>query len=118
MVALMEAGMDVARLGLAHEDLEGHLDRYDRLRKASVEAGRPIGILVDLPGPKVRAGRFPEGGVDVAEGDRIRFTPGFHESTAEVVEVGYERLISDIQVGDQLLFSDGAMIFDIVDKDD
>jgi len=118
MVALMEAGMDVARLGLAHEDLEGHLDRYDRLRKASVEAGRPIGILVDLPGPKVRAGRFPEGGVDVVEGQSVRFTPGFSESTADVVEIGYETLLRDIQVGDQLLLSDGAIVFDVVEKDD
>ena len=51
--------MDVARLGLAHEDLDTHLERYDRIRKAAVDADRPVGILVDLPGPKVRAGGLP-----------------------------------------------------------
>ncbi len=116
LVALIEAGMDVARLGLAHEDLETHLDRYDRIRKAAVEADRPVGILVDLPGPKVRAGGFPEGGVELVEGERMRLTPGFSQSTAEVVEVGYERLVHDVEIGDRLLFGDGALVIEVVDK--
>ena len=112
LFALIEAGMDVARLGLAHEDLDTHLDRYDRIRKAAVEADRPVGILVDLPGPKVRAGAFPEGGVDLVEGERMRLTPGYSQSTAEVVEVGYERLVNDVEVGDRMLFGDGALVID------
>ncbi|MET0826961.1 MAG: pyruvate kinase, partial [Acidimicrobiales bacterium] len=72
LVALVEAGMDVARIGLAHGDLDHHLECYDRIRKASVEADRPVGILVDLPGPKVRAGSFPESGVELVEGERLR----------------------------------------------
>src|SRR4029453_5663519 len=103
MLALMEAGMDVARLGLAHGDLEGPLECYERLRKAAVSAGRAIGILVDLPGPKVRAGSFPEGGVELVEGSRVRLVPGYSASTAEVLEVGYESLASDVEIGDQLL---------------
>ncbi len=118
LVALVEAGMDVARIGLAHGDLDHHLECYDRIRKASVEADRPVGILVDLPGPKVRAGSFPESGVELVEGERIRLTPGFSASTAEVVEVGYERLVSDVEVGDRMLFGDGAVVIEVVDKND
>jgi pyruvate kinase len=118
LVALIEAGMDVARIGLAHEDLDHHLERYDRIRKASVEADRPVGILVDLPGPKVRAGRFPESGITLAEGDRLRLTPGFSASTAEVVEVGYDRIVSDVQIGDRLIFGDGTVAIEVVDKTD
>ncbi|HYF45436.1 MAG TPA: pyruvate kinase, partial [Acidimicrobiales bacterium] len=118
LVALIEAGMDVARIGLAHEDLDRHLERYDRIRKASVEADRPVGILVDLPGPKVRAGRFPESGVVLGEGDRIRLTPGFSASTAEVVEVGYDRIVHDVQVGDRLIFGDGTVAIEVQDKTD
>lgn len=117
LVALIEAGMDVARLGLAHEDLDTHLERYDRIRKASVEADRPVGILVDLPGPKVRAGRFPESGVELVDGDRLRLTPGHGASTAEVVEVGYDRIVTDVHVGDRLMFGDGAVVIEVVDKD-
>ena len=116
LVALIEAGMDVARLGLAHQDLDTHLDRYDRIRKAAVEADRPVGILVDLPGPKVRAGRFAEGGVELIEGERLRLTPGYSQSTPEVVEVGYERLVNDVEIGDRLLFGDGAVVIEVVDK--
>jgi pyruvate kinase len=118
LVALVDAGMDVARLGLAHEDLETHLDRYERIRKASVEADRPVGILVDLPGPKVRAGRFPEGGVELVEGERLRIEPGWSESTREVVEVGYERIVTDVEVGDRLQFGDGAVAIEVMDKDE
>ncbi len=75
--------MDVARLGLAHDDLDTHLDRYDRIRKVAAEADRPIGILVDLPGPKVRAGRFPDDGVDLVEGERMQLIPGYGHSTAD-----------------------------------
>src|SRR5215207_6133439 len=110
--------MDVARIGLAHEDLDHHLERYDRIRKASVEADRPVGILVDLPGPKVRAGRFPESGVTLVEGSKLRLTPGFSASTAEVVEVGYERIVSDVQVGDRLVFGDGSVAIEVLDKTD
>jgi pyruvate kinase len=118
MLALMEAGMDVARLGLAHGDLEGHLECYERLRKAAVDAGRPIGILVDLPGPKVRAGSFPEGGVELVEGARVRLVPGYSASTAEVLEVGYESLASDVEVGDQLLVGDGIVVLEVADRDE
>jgi pyruvate kinase len=118
LVALMEAGMDVARLGLAHEDLDYHLERYDRVRKAAAEVGRPIGILVDLPGPKVRAGRFPEGGIDLADGDRVRLCAGFSASTAEVIEVGYDQIVDDVEVGDTLLFGDGVLMVEVTDKDD
>ena len=116
--AMVEAGMDVARLGLAHEDLDAHLERYDRIRKASVEADRPIGILVDLPGPKVRAGRFPEGGAELVDGERLRLTPGYSASTAEMIEVGYERIVSDVEIGDRLQFGDGAVVIEVTDKND
>ncbi len=58
MQRLVEAGMDVARLGLAHDTLDLQIERFFRLRAAAEAAGRPLGILVDLPGPKVRAGAW------------------------------------------------------------
>lgn len=117
LVRLIEAGMDVARIGLAHEGLDAHLDRYDRIRKASVEADRPVGILVDLPGPKVRAGRFPDEGVLLADGDQVRLEPGTAASTAEVIEVSYDRLAADVEVGDRLMFGDGAVVIEVTDRD-
>jgi len=114
---LVEAGMDVARLGLAHDTLDVQIERYFRLRAAAEAAGRPLGILVDLPGPKVRAAAFPEGGVNLIDGQRLRLTPGAGASTAEVVEVDYEDLLRDVEVGDTLLFGDGSVVVAVRDRD-
>ncbi|MGO4760661.1 pyruvate kinase, partial [Streptomyces sp. 2MCAF27] len=61
--ALVEAGMDVARFNLSHGTYAEHEERYRRVRKASLETGRSVGILADLQGPKIRLGRFHEGPV-------------------------------------------------------
>ena len=113
---MVEAGMDVARLGLAHDTLDLQIDRFFRLRAAGEAAGRPLGILVDLPGPKVRAGAFPEGGLELSDGQRLRVTPGTGSSTAEVVEVDYEGLLDDIHVGDSLVFGDGSVVAIVRDR--
>ena len=59
---LVNAGMDVARLGLAHGTLDEALERYDRIRKVSKDMGKRVGILVDLPGPKIQSAPFPSDG--------------------------------------------------------
>src|SRR5262245_37720571 len=87
---MISAGMDVARIGLAHQGLDVALERFRRIRAAAASLDREVGILVDLPGPKIRAGAFPEDGVQLDDGDVIRLVPGNGSSSAEVVEVDYE----------------------------
>ena len=60
---LVAAGVDVVRLNLSHGELVHHLDVLRDVRAVAAELGRPIGVLVDLPGPKIRSGSFPPGGV-------------------------------------------------------
>ena len=67
--ALMVAGMDVARLGLAHETLEIALARFDAIRQIAADLGREVGILADLPGPKVRAGHVEGNGIVLPAGN-------------------------------------------------
>jgi len=114
---LVEGGMDVARLGLAHDSMDTQVERIEAIRKAGREAGRPVGVLADLPGPKVRAGAFGDDGITVKEGDRFRMVPGSTASTAEVVEVDYEGLLTDVQKGDHLLFGDGVVVVEVADVD-
>lgn len=111
---LMQAGMDIARINLSHESLELALDRYHRIRAVAAEVGRPVGILVDLPGPKVRLGRLPDGGVKLAAGQEFAIAPGDEDSTAERFQVDYEALLVDVREGDNLVFGDGAVQVQVV----
>ena len=74
ILALAEAGMDVARLNLSHGSYSDHSAVYERVRRASDESGRAIGILVDLQGPKIRLGRFASGPVLLTAGDTFTIT--------------------------------------------
>lgn len=114
--AMIRAGMDVARLGLAHNTVDEGLERFHRIRAVAEDEGRRVGILVDLPGPKVRAGNFGEDGVDVPTGSSVELRVGEAGSSADVIEVDYEHLLRDIQVGDRLTIGDGGAILEVTDK--
>ena len=73
---LIEAGLSVARLNFSHGEADEHRRRPDVIRKAARDTGRPIAILADIQGPKLRMGRFVESPVLLEEGDRIRIQQG------------------------------------------
>ncbi len=114
MVDMIHAGMDVARLNLSHGTLEDSIARFNRVRSAAATVGKHVGILVDLPGPKVRIGKIEEP-VTLAEGDVIDLTPGTLEdtSTAKVFSVDYASLLTDVQVGDRLAIGDGSIVLEV-----
>ncbi|MEM7141433.1 MAG: pyruvate kinase [Actinomycetota bacterium] len=113
---MIEAGMDVARIGLAHGTVDEGLERLHRIRAVAADVGRRVGILVDLPGPKVRAASFGEDGVVLPTGDAVEVRIGTDASSASVIEVDYEGLLSDVQVGDRLTVGDGGAILEISEK--
>jgi pyruvate kinase len=113
---MVQAGMDVARIGLAHGSIDENVEKFRRVRAVSADLGRHVGILVDLPGPKVRCAGFPEGGVELVEDEYISLRPGESKSDANVVEVDYESLLLDVQVGDRLAFGDGNVVIMVEDK--
>ena len=113
---MISAGMDVARIGLAHQGLDPALERFHRIRSVAASLDREVGILVDLPGPKIRAGAFADG-VLLSDGDIVRMTPGNRRSTAEVVEVDYDGLLTDVHPGDMLGFGDGAVSVEVTGVD-
>ncbi|MEC8974791.1 MAG: pyruvate kinase, partial [Actinomycetota bacterium] len=90
---LVDAGMDVARLGLAHGTLDEAVERFKRIRKISDDMGKRVGVLVDLPGPKIRSAPFPSEGSYLANESKIRLTPGTNQSSEQVVEVEYENVL-------------------------
>lgn len=113
---MVQAGMDVARIGLAHGTLDEQIEKFRRVRSVAADLGRHVGILVDLPGPKIRCAAFPEGGVELVEDEYLSLRPGTSASTNSVVEVDYESLLQDVQVGDRLAFGDGNTVIMVEDK--
>ena len=107
--ALVDAGMDVARLNLSHGDYADHEAVYRRVRQASDETGHAVGVLVDLQGPKIRTGRFPDGPV-LLQKDQL-FTITTRDVLGSDTEVGttYSGLPGDVRPGDVLLIDDGKL---------
>jgi pyruvate kinase len=113
---LAEAGMDVARIGLAHGSLDEAIEKFRRVRRVEAALGRPIGTLVDLPGPKVRAGHMPDAGLPVQEGQIVHLAPGTEPSTAEMIHVDHEGLLVDLHIGDRVTFGDGIVMAELLDR--
>ncbi|MCI0385053.1 pyruvate kinase [Streptomyces sp. CNQ085] len=107
--ALVEAGMDVARLNLSHGTHAEHEERHRRVRRASEETGRSVGILADLQGPKIRLGRFREGPVLLERGDEFTITTEDVEGDREQCGTTYEGLADDVAPGELVLVDDGRV---------
>ena len=118
--ALVEAGMDVARMNFSHGDYADHQASYARVRKASEETGRAVGILADLQGPKIRLGRFKDGPTEWVNGETVRITVADCDGTHDRVSTTYKNLCKDAKPGDRMLVDDGkvAVIVEHIDGDD
>ncbi len=112
--AMIDAGVSVFRIGLAHGSLDDHLETYRLVRAAT--ADNSVGVLVDLPGPKVRCAPFPAGGVELADGQAVRVVAGTSSSSRDVIEVDYEGVVDDLLVGDRLAFGDGQIVAVVEEK--
>lgn len=107
--ALVDAGMDAARLNCAHET-SGSLQRRVRIvRRAARKAGRAVATLADLAGPKMRTGEVPAGGVELKPGTRFVITSRAIEGTADTVSTTYPQLARDVRPGDFILIDDGLL---------
>ena len=112
---LVAAGMDVARLNFSHGTHEDHARAIANVRRASEIAGRPIALLLDLQGPKIRVGKILGGKVPLVEGMECVIVPGSVEpGTAERFSCSYELLASDVTPGDPILINDGAIRLEVI----
>lgn len=110
---MISAGMTVARLNWSHDTLEAHGEAFDRVRSASKELGIPVGIMVDVPGPKYRTGDQKDRTITLVEGAEIRLTgEEVAEGSAERLSVHPnepEGIREYAQVGDTILVDDGMI---------
>jgi pyruvate kinase len=109
IAALFDAGVDVFRLNFSHGTHQDHHARFEAIRRIEHDTGRPIGILADLQGPKLRLGTFAEGPIELVAGDRFRLdldrcpgdrtrAPLPHPEIFEVLKTGTELLVDDGKV--------------------
>ena len=107
--AIIEAGVDVARMNLSHGDHSVHEKVYATIRKAAAEVGKPVGILVDLQGPKIRLGRFKNDKETIITGGTFTITVDDIEGTESICSTTYKGLVGDVKVGDPILIDDGRL---------
>ncbi|RMG97971.1 MAG: pyruvate kinase, partial [Candidatus Dadabacteria bacterium] len=110
---MVEAGMDVARLNMSHGDHGSHARTAERIREAAAAAGRPVALLLDLAGPKIRLGALPEPRL-VHAGDELVLGP---EASGAEIPVTYPDLASELAPGDRLSLADGAIPLEVAAVD-
>src|ERR687885_1379583 len=98
ITALVEAGMDVARLNFSHGSHADHQAAYTRVRQASDTTGHAVAVLADLQGPKIRLGTFADGPVLWATGSRVCIKVEEVQGSAERVSTTYKDLAHDARV--------------------
>jgi pyruvate kinase len=112
--ALVEAGMDVARLNFSHGSAEWHRERIELLREICTERGRPVGILLDSPGPKLRIGQIANGPVELRRGATFRFLTREVPGSVSEVSVNFGALPDELLAGDRVFLGDGDVELEVV----
>ncbi|WP_166871930.1 pyruvate kinase [Salinibacterium sp. ZJ450] len=115
--AIIEAGVDVARMNLSHGSYAVHEEVYVNVRKAAEDAHKPVAVLVDLQGPKIRLGKFENGPHQLNVGDIFKITTDDITGTKEIVSTTFKGLPGDVKPGDYLLIDDGKVKVKVIETD-
>lgn len=115
--AIIDAGVDVARMNLSHGTYDVHQGVYDNVRQAAADSGRAVAVLVDLQGPKIRLGKFSDGPHDLAVGDIFKITIEDILGTKDICGTTFKGLPQDVKTGDPLLIDDGKVKLRVLDTD-
>jgi len=116
MSGMIRAGLDVARINFSHGGKDEQRRRILAIRAAAEALGRPIGILADLSGPKIRIESFQNGKINLDEGQLFALDTALDPAAGNDKEVGcaYKDLIKDVQAGDTLLLADGYIVLEVL----
>src|SRR5882672_287068 len=113
--ALFDAGVDVFRLNFSHGTHDLHRASFAEIRQVEAETGRPIGILADLQGPKLRVGNFANGRVDLAPGARFRLDLDLDPGDGRRAPLPHPEIFDALAPGTDLLLDDGKLRLRVVD---
>ena len=110
---LVVAGVDVVRLNFSHGTPDDHRQRVETLRLAMRAAGRTVGVMADLQGPKIRVGKFTNNKISLKAGQAFILDAVCKLGDDTRVGLDYPELINDVVAGDVLLFDDGRVVMDV-----
>lgn len=111
IAALVQAGMNVARLNFSHGLHSEHADKIRKLKSVRERLNVPLPIMLDTKGPEFRIGTFEKGSVTLSEGDSFTFTPDKRVGDQTIVSVSYENIDKEMNPGDTILLNNGLMVF-------
>src|SRR5574343_1435854 len=111
--ALISAGVDVVRLNFSHGTADDHRARAKLVRELAQQYRRPVGILVDLQGPKIRVGKFADGKITLTKGDAFILDAACTLGNQTRVGLDYPELPNDVHAGDVLLLDDGRVVLHV-----
>ena len=111
--ALIDAGVDIARLNFSHGEPAEHVARLELARRVAAERGANLGVLADLQGPKIRVGMLAGDGYRLPTGGDAELVAGATQAPPPAVPVTYEHLAEDLAPGDRVLLDDGAIELEV-----
>jgi len=109
VIGAIQAGADIFRMNLSHGSREVLEEIYENVRRAADDSSRPVGILIDLQGPKIRLEKFQSGPHELLPGDTFTITTRQVPGNNEIVGTTYKDLPKDVKPGDILLIDDGKV---------
>lgn len=113
--ALIQAGMNVARLNFSHGSHADHQQVFERIRRVAKEAGQAVCILQDLQGPKIRTGKLPEAGMLITPGQEIKLVTRDIQDFKNAVPVDFPELPTSVSQGGRILLDDGNLELKVLD---
>jgi pyruvate kinase len=118
LIKLVEAGADNVRMNFSHGTADDHKRRFDMIREIEKETGKPIGIVADMQGPKLRVGKFKNDKIELTIGQSLRFDLSDELGDETRVQLPHPEFINAVNVGDRLLMDDGKVRAIIAEKGD
>jgi len=100
--ALIQAGVNVFRLNMSHGDYKSHQTSFERIRAASARLNKPVAILADLCGPKIRVGKFVDGPIQLKRDDEVVLTTREVLGSATLIPSQYLSLHEEVKVGHRI----------------
>jgi len=114
---LIGAGMNVARLNTSHGDPQEHAQKIKRIKKIRKELKVPLGILLDLAGPKIRTGYLEKDEIELKEGSILILTTEDIKGNESKISINYKGLPADVKKGDRILLADGLIELEVIETD-